>query len=85
MGMRLPVLVQIALRLERETTRYAWIRPLAGMGPDVFLQNAWFRARPAAVRADVFAWLFGFVLFFVSIFGLFDTFLGVLAVSRVET
>ena len=79
------MLVQIALRLKRETTRYTWIWPLTGMGPDVFFQYAGFGTCPAAVRANVLAGLFGFVLFFVSIFGLFDTFLGVLAISRVQT
>lgn len=79
------MLVQIALCLERETTRYTWIWPLPSMGPDVFFQYAWFGTRPAAVRANVFAGLFGFVLFLVSIFCLFDTFLGVLAISRVQT
>lgn len=51
----------------------------------MFFQYAWFGTRPAAVRANVFAGLFGFVLFLVSIFCLFDTFLGVLAISRVQT
>lgn len=83
MGMRLSVLVQIALRLKRKTARDTRVRPFPGVGPDVFFQYTWFGTGPAAIRTNVFAGFFGFVLFLVSIFCLVETLLGVLAISRV--
>lgn len=85
MGMRLPVLVQVALGLEGEATRDTRVGPFTRMGPDVFLQYTGFGTRPAAVRANVLAGFFGFVLFLVSVFRLIETFLGVLAISGIQT
>ena len=52
-SLRLHVLRQVPLRLERKATMPASVRPKVGVGPDVFLEHGRLLAADAATVADV--------------------------------
>lgn len=54
MGMGFPVLVEVALGLERKATRSTGVGPLSSVGSDVFLQDAGLGTGTAAVRTHIF-------------------------------
>jgi hypothetical protein len=52
--MGLPVLVEVALGLERKSAGSTRVGPLSGVGADVFLQDAGLGTGTATVRAHIF-------------------------------
>lgn len=54
--------VQVAFGLEGKATWDTWIGPLSCVGSDMFLQDARFCTRSAAVCAHIFPWFLGFAL-----------------------
>lgn len=62
MSMGLTVFVQVALGLERKSTRDTGVGSLSCMGAYVFLKNAWLGTWTATESAHIFSWLLWFLL-----------------------